>query len=335
MKKLLILLFLFALGAELRANDPIYKSLNKLYAKDPEKCLKRSKLFMSRFPEKASPYYFASKVSNDKATKLKTASHQYRNLLNALSYAEKFEKYSDSALREQLQWAEFCEALETNCNKTLALLDKENNDKLTEALSEKWNHFHPRKVSLENKVEEPNVSLETNRNSIEERVETPSNSPSLNTAKMMFGMPNGTENIPSYDVKMEQQLLALINAERSKKGMKPLVFQEDLIRACRYHALDMGTQNYFDHDTYDLVNDELVKTGETFDRIARFYKASFVNSENNAAGSSDAEGTYKQWYNSPGHNRNMFNASSRKVGIAVIYAPESDFGYYWVFCTAE
>lgn len=49
----------------------------------------------------------------------------------------------------------------------------------------------------------------------------------------------------------------------------------------------------------------------------------------------DVKGTCQQWYTSKGHYDNMFNSSSKKVGIGVCHIPRSPYGYYWVFCTAQ
>jgi len=153
---------------------------------------------------------------------------------------------------------------------------------------------------------------------------------------MFFGIPNGTEVVISAILIMiAGALLEYINKERETFGMVKLDWEEGMARACRYHAFDLGSQNYFNHSTYDRKNGDLVKVGGTFDRIKKFYSASYVNSENIAAGNSDAYGTYMQWYNSPGHYENMFNPESTKVGIGVAYVKDSTFGHYWSIFTAK
>ena len=150
----------------------------------------------------------------------------------------------------------------------------------------------------------------------------------------MFGMPSGNENVHSSNLAEEQALLLLINKERQKLGMEPLIWEEKLAKAARYHAFDLASQKYFDHNTYDRVNGELVKVGGTFTRIGRFYNASSLNSENIAAGSEAAYGTYIQWFDSKGHYNNMFNKQSKKVGIGFYYDENAPLKFYWVFCTA-
>jgi len=173
------------------------------------------------------------------------------------------------------------------------------------------------------------ASVEVEKNEINEVYK------SINTTKTFNGMPSGLEVVKSFDLSGEQELLMYINKERNKLGMVPLEWEEDLAKASRYHAYDLGSQNYFNHSTYDRKNGELVKIGGTFERIKQFYNASYVNSENIAAGNSSAYATYIQWFNSPGHYKNMFNPESTKIGIGVSHVEDSPFGYYWSMCTAH
>ena len=87
--------------------------------------------------------------------------------------------------------------------------------------------------------------------------------------------------------------------------------------------------------TLDVRDGDKVKVLTTFKRIRKFYTTSFANSENIAAGSHDAAGTYRQWYTSKGHNANMFNPSSKYVGIGYYKLAGSPYTHYWVFNTAR
>ena len=144
-----------------------------------------------------------------------------------------------------------------------------------------------------------------------------------------------SENIISFDYNHEMDLLDLINRERLSQGMEELEWNDDLARACRYHAYDQGSQNYFDHNSMDRKDGKLNKVGDTFDRIRKFYSESHVNAENIAAGGMTPEEAYHDWFTSKGHYETMFNTSSKKVGIGVAHVPGSKYGYYWVLCTAE
>ena len=150
-----------------------------------------------------------------------------------------------------------------------------------------------------------------------------------------YGMPSGDEDINSHSFQKEKEMIRLINIERARKGMEALKWDFNLTRAARYHANDMATQGYFNHNTYDRIDGDLVEIGGTFKRIRKFYDLRFVNSENIAAGSETAADTYYQWFTSKGHYANMFNPVSKYVGVGVAYDASSPYGYYWVFCTAR
>ena len=155
------------------------------------------------------------------------------------------------------------------------------------------------------------------------------------TKMMMNGIPSGNEDIPTHNYVYERAVLDLINLERLRMGLDTLEWDNDLARACRYHAFDQGVQDYFDHNTYDINNGRLVKTMGTFDRIRMFYDKSFVRNENIAAGNEKPKDTYQQWYTSKGHYDNMFSKASTKAAVGMVYVPGSQYGYYWVFCSAQ
>ena len=90
----------------------------------------------------------------------------------------------------------------------------------------------------------------------------------------------------------------------------------------------MGVQNYFEHATYDrnLVSGNLKQVCKTFERIDQFGNSS---GENIAAGNSSAERTYTQWYNSPGHYRNMFDKKWTRIGVGYVKVEGSPYTHYW------
>ena len=148
-----------------------------------------------------------------------------------------------------------------------------------------------------------------------------------------LGNPSGKENIPSSSEYQELCFLNLLNAARKQKGLSELTLSQDLSRAARYHSYDMGKQNYFEHDSYDRdqVSDDLIKVCGTLERIFKF--APYFNvggcAENIAAGNFSANETYNQWFNSPGHYKNMFNSKYKTIGIGYVQAASSDFIHYW------
>lgn len=148
-----------------------------------------------------------------------------------------------------------------------------------------------------------------------------------------FGKPSGQENIPSSSEYQELSFLNLLNAARKQKGLSELTLNQDLSRAARYHSYDMGKQNYFEHDSYDRnqVSDELIKVCGTFERIFKFVPSFNIRgcAENIAAGNFSADETYNQWFNSPGHYKNMFSSKYKTIGIGYVQVGNSDFIHYW------
>jgi uncharacterized protein YkwD len=141
--------------------------------------------------------------------------------------------------------------------------------------------------------------------------------------------PSGKEEITPQFAEQETKFISYLNTQRVKRKLKPLRINSQLMKAARYHAADMATEDYFNHDTHNIIKGKTVKTMNTFDRVAKFYPG-FTNCENIAAGSTDYIGVYNQWFNSPGHKENMFNATSDIIGVGCYYDEKSPFGYYWV-----
>ena len=142
-----------------------------------------------------------------------------------------------------------------------------------------------------------------------------------------WGKPNGKEDVPSADLNEEIKFVEILNEERNKKGLSNLEIDENLCRAARYHSYDMGIQKYFEHASFDRNdNGELEKVCGTFERIRVFASC---NAENIAAGGNNAKKTYNQWYNSPGHNRNMFDKSWTRIGIGYVKVEGSPYTHYW------
>ena len=142
-----------------------------------------------------------------------------------------------------------------------------------------------------------------------------------------WGKPNGNEDVPSADLNEEIKFVEILNKERKRKGLLELEIDENLCRAARYHSYDMGIQKYFEHASYDRNNNgELEKVCETFVRIRAFGSC---NAENIAAGGNNAETTYNQWYNSPGHNRNMFDKRWTRIGVGYVKVESSPYTHYW------
>jgi uncharacterized protein YkwD len=106
-------------------------------------------------------------------------------------------------------------------------------------------------------------------------------------------------------------------------GPAPPLEMDAVIReAARKHSLDMGDQDYFEHDSLD---------GRTFsDRMSdEGFMGASPWGENIAAGQPTAQRVVDGWMDSPGHCRNIMNPAYRTIGIGYAYVETSSFGHYW------
>lgn len=142
----------------------------------------------------------------------------------------------------------------------------------------------------------------------------------------------GNEKVEPVNSELELEVLTLVNIEREKEGLSPLVWNNQLGYAARYHAMDMATDNYFKHDSYDIVDGSLVMVCKTFDRIAKFYTEGFSGTENISAGNSTAAAIVDGWMNSPGHKQNILDPNAKYLGIGYYQKQGSDWTHYCVQC---
>jgi len=122
----------------------------------------------------------------------------------------------------------------------------------------------------------------------------------------------------------EESLLELINTERVKNDLQPLVLNEKLTLAARKHSLDMACNNYFSHYTL---------SGATFDeRIAAEGYHYFGVGENIYAGDNYYNNplrAFKAWLNSPRHYEVMMHPELTEVGIGYAFTSDSKYGGYF------
>ncbi len=324
MKNLLSLLVVGFFSLSANAIELPYKQLKKSYETEYDKTLERAERWMKLTPNNPAPYYYASLIYFEKAQGQSTVRKKYLGLVKSLRYARELEKQEDQEFLDKVAW----DTLTPFVKDFTIIVTKELND----AELYKLSAIVERKARRFDWMEE-SISIDLADNSKSKEVSTP-----VSTMRdgQYFGLPTGAEIIASESLSNERRLLEYINEERMEQGMQVLEWDEDLAKAARYHAFDMGSQDYFDHDSHDRSRgDKLTKVGGTFERIKKFYTASFANSENIAAGNAGAQATYMQWYKSKGHYENMFNSNSGKIGIGVVYVPGSTYGYYWVMNTAH
>ncbi len=120
----------------------------------------------------------------------------------------------------------------------------------------------------------------------------------------------------------EQQFLALLNEYRVQNGVGPLIEHPALRDAALWMANDMATKNYFSHtDSFGR---------DPFQRMDQMgYAYNTWRGENLVAGTETAGYAFQLWKDSPSHNANMLGPNYTVIGIARVFGPASDYGWYW------
>lgn len=327
MRTICVTLILLAVTITANANERIYNKLNKIYLSNPELCLEKAKKFMEKKPNEGASYYFASSVYFNKVEQSHTLRGKYLQLRRAINYARKFDKIGTSELKEKVLWTDKLDDLQFKTSQLVHALDKNNQEDLSQELISNINKIES--------LEELKANPEMDDYAATTKPITAPKAEFVKLENQYYGLPTGKEIIMSASPENEKLMLERINKARVEKGIPPLTWNEDLAKASRYHAYDLGSQAYFDHKSCDRINDELIEVGATFDRVKQFYSATRLSSENIAAGNEDVDQTFLQWKNSKGHSENIFNPESRYAGIGICYIPNSPYGYYWVMNTAE
>ena len=108
----------------------------------------------------------------------------------------------------------------------------------------------------------------------------------------------------------EQELLDLVNVERTKRKLRALRWDEALARAARAHAADMYRNGYFDHDSLD---------GTTPAERATRAGARFRSVGENLALAPSVVTAHAQLMRSKRHRDHILRAQFTKLGIGVMY----------------
>jgi uncharacterized YkwD family protein/spore coat assembly protein SafA len=120
------------------------------------------------------------------------------------------------------------------------------------------------------------------------------------------------------DVKaLENEVIRLVNIERSKHGLRPLTANWELSRVARIKSQDMKNKGYFSHysPTY----------GSPFDMMKKFGFKFYSAGENIAMGQRTPQEVMTAWMNSPGHRANILKADFKEIGVGLA----KDGALYW------
>jgi uncharacterized protein YkwD len=114
---------------------------------------------------------------------------------------------------------------------------------------------------------------------------------------------------------IEDQLLALVNAERAKAGLGALTMDTTMRNVARSHSIDMIAKSYFAHNAPDgtTPDSRLTAAGVTFNSWAE----NIVNTGASDNIANDMMYAAWGWMNSAPHKANILNGTYTRTGIGV------------------
>ena len=117
----------------------------------------------------------------------------------------------------------------------------------------------------------------------------------------------------------QQEVLRLVNVERTKRGLKPLTLNIKLSNVATLKSQDMINKNYFSHTSPTY--------GSPFDMMKQFGISYTAAAENIAKGQKTPAQVVNAWMNSSGHRANILNANYTELGVGI--AKSSNGTIYW------
>lgn len=115
---------------------------------------------------------------------------------------------------------------------------------------------------------------------------------------------------------LDGRMLSLINKDRAKSGLKPLMADGSLRSGALKHSQDMAAKRFLSH------------TSPTYGTFAQRAKASGAKvSAENVALYGSVEGAHAGMMGSSAHRANIMNAAYTRAGIGIVYNPAKG-GYY-------
>lgn len=108
----------------------------------------------------------------------------------------------------------------------------------------------------------------------------------------------------------ELENLVWVNGYREMLGLPPYELDLRLVQSARRHSKAMVELDFFSHDSPVSGNRS---AGDRMENAGYAARAGW--GENIAYGNATGEGTFMQWFDSPGHHQNMINPSAKAIGI--------------------
>ena len=116
----------------------------------------------------------------------------------------------------------------------------------------------------------------------------------------------------------EQQMVNLVNQERTKNGLNALIVDLEVARVAGVKSQDMADNNYFSHNSPTY--------GSPFDMMKKF-GINYLHAGENLAGNASVEKAHTALMNSAGHKQNILSPNFTHIGVGV--RTSSKYGYLY------
>ena len=121
------------------------------------------------------------------------------------------------------------------------------------------------------------------------------------------------------------RIFELINAERQRQGLRPLLFNAQLDRMARIQAANMA---HFQKMAHTIPESQLPTLTDRARYVGYPYREV---AENIALGYPTPEAVVRGWMNSSGHRHNILNSGVLETGIAIARSSGGGLYYAQVF----
>jgi uncharacterized protein YkwD len=129
------------------------------------------------------------------------------------------------------------------------------------------------------------------------------------------------------NVSLEKQAFELINQQRAKMNLLPLVWSDEVANIARKHSKDMATFNFFSHTDLNglMVNDRADIFG-----VSK-WQAIGENIAYNRGYNNPVEFAVERWMLSPSHRENLLNSRWKESGIGIAVTDNGTYYFTEVF----
>jgi len=178
-----------------------------------------------------------------------------------------------------------------------------------------WNNNKYNYYSYNYYLNKLNNSINNNNNNVNNNNVNNNNFVPENNIQSNVSQNNNTNSVQKS---MEEQVVELVNVERSKNGLSPLTINKQVSNVAQIKSEDMRDKNYFNHTSPTY--------GSPFQMLKQFNVSYSYAGENIAKGQKTAQAVVNAWMNSEGHRANILNKNFTQIGVG--YATKGSTTYW-------